>query len=489
MRIDRLTLFVALLTSVAGCSAGGELGHAALLPASREQAGQSSSPIGGYIKHVVIIIQENRSFDNVFSGFPGADSATYGCMHASAQDKVVNESSGCPKGDVKVSLRAIPFTGKDVGHNWQAAHTEMDNGLMDGFGDVTIGTGERSGTYPYAYVDHKYAKSYWAMARQYVLADRMFATEIGGSFTAHLDLIAGTTMLKSNAAEVNTPNETPWGCNARQGTITSVISKQNGVTSINRISGPFPCFTQFDTLADELDDHHLSWKYYAPSLEAKDSSGRIWSEFDAIKAVACPSWSGPGSSCVHGQEWNDHIISPQTTILSDVRQGKLPSVSWVVPDVQDSDHAGQGDSEEGPSWVAAIVNSIGQSSYWKSTAIVVVWDDWGGWYDHVPPPQVDMLGLGLRVPCIIISPYVQPHVSHTQYEFGSILKLAEASFNLPTLATSESVGYGYTDGRSASLVDSFDFTHAARVFRKIPAKFGIAHFLNERPSNVPPDSE
>ncbi len=102
----------------------------------------------------------------------------------------------------------------------------------------------------------------------------------------------------------------------------------------------------------------------------------------------------------------------------------------MSPSKPDSDHPDEGD--KGPSWVASVVNAIGESSYWNTTAIVVIWDDWGGWYDNAPPPQLDFRGLGIRVPCLIISPYAkQGVVSHTQYEYASILKFIEQAFNLP----------------------------------------------------------
>ena len=155
-------------------------------------------------------------------------------------------------------------------------------------------------------------------------------------------------------------------------------------------------------MAKTLDDKHITWSYYAPSL-TEDQGGRVWSEFRAIKAV----FKGP--------DWKAHVISPETTVLTDVSKGTLPQVSWVVPKAHNSDHD-VGDTG-GPAWVSSIVNAIGESKYWNNTAIFVVWDDWGGWYDNVPPPQPDWVGLGFRVPCIIISPYARAHyVSHTQYE-------------------------------------------------------------------------
>jgi phospholipase C len=170
-------------------------------------------------------------------------------------------------------------------------------------------------------------------------------------------------------------------------------------------------------------------------------------------------------------------------VLVDAASGKLPAVAWVVPDYLWSDHPSAG-TPYGPSWVAAVVNAIGASRDWKSTAIVVVWDDWGGWYDNVPPPQVDFRGLGIRVGCIIISPYVRPHVSHTTYEFGSILKFIEQTYGLPFLGKASD---GYTDARATSILDSFDFTLHPRKFRAIPAPYPPSFFTKHAPSLRAPD--
>ena len=155
---------------------------------------------------------------------------------------------------------------------------------------------------------------------------------------------------------------------------------------------------------------------------------------------------------------------------------------------RDSDHPG-GHHDTGPSWVASIVNAIGESSYWNTTAIVVVWDDWGGFYDHVPPPFFDTWGgLGFRVPMLLASPYAREtapshpgYVSHTTYEFGSILKFVEQNWNLGTL--------GATDERAASLIDCFDFTQAPRTFTHIPAKYSRSYFLRQPYSYKPVDTE
>jgi phospholipase C len=407
-----------------------------------------------HINHVVIIVQENRSFDNFFHGFKGAQYANYGYMHDGT----------------RVALHPTGMPGFNISHGWGDAINDWDSGRMDRFDENPIRGGQQAGPYAYTYVAQKYIQPYWTMAQRYVLADHMFPTMFGGSFTAHLDLIASTTNLASILSEVDTPDAEPWGCDAPAGTKTSVLesTRQELVNG-----GPFPCFTQFGTMADTLDDAGVSWAYYAPTIVGP--GGRVWSEFDAIAGVR------------HGADWSRDVLSPQTRVLQDVADGRLRDVSWVIPDLKDSDHPGSGTG--GPSWVASVVNAIGKSRYWKSSAIVVVWDDWGGWYDSVPPPQRDFRGLGIRVPCIIISPYAKRgYVSHTVYEFGSILKFVEEAFGLPSLDTLGH-GSGYSDMRANSISDSFDFQQKPAPFQPIAAPLGPTYFLTRKPSLQPPDDQ
>ena len=228
-------------------------------------------------------------------------------------------------------------------------------------------------------------------------------------------------------------------------------------------------------MAEVLDGGKIPWKYYVTRL----LNGGIWSPFEAIAYVR------------HGSDWNTDIIAPQTRILTDIPSGQLASVSWVTPSHEDSDHPGA-HSDKGPSWVASIVNAIGNSNYWNSTAIVIIWDDWGGWFDNAAPPQLDFRGLAIRVPCLIISPYAkegkssQGYISHTLYEYGSILKFIEQVFNLPYIGPSSA---GYTDERANSIVDSFDFTQQPRKFTPFHSKYPTSTFLNEPPSDEAVDSE
>lgn len=411
----------------------------------------SGTAVSRAIKHVVIVVQENRSFDNIFAGFPGADTQMYGYMHDGT----------------KVSLEPITFVAHDMAHFFGTGINDYDDGKMDGFDLAQSTNGQPVGTFAYSYLERNLVKPYWTMASRYVLADHMFPTMFGPSFTGHLTLIAGTANLNPSLTEANTPNAEPWGCDAPAGTTTQTVTS-NRVWDFN---GPFPCFSQFRTLADTLDAAHLSWKYYAPTVNGNNTGGEEWSIFDAIHDVR------------YGSDWSTHVISPPQQVLRDAADGQLPSVSWVIPDDFWSDHPSAGTSY-GPSWVTAVVNAIGKSSQWRSTAIIVVWDDWGGWFDNVAPPQRDFRGLGIRVPCIIISPYVRPHVQHTTYEFGSIVKFVEQVFGLPKLGIAEQ---GYTDGPATSLTDSFDFTMKPRAYVKISAPYSATFFLNHASSARAPD--
>ena len=155
----------------------------------------------------------------------------------------------------------------------------------------------------------------------------------------------------------------------------------------------------------------------------------------------------------------------------------------MIPDQVDSDHPqSKNQQDDGPDWIASVVNAIGKSPYWNSTAIVIVWDDWGGFFDHVPPKFYSSGQLGFRVPALIVSPYVaQGNVSHVPFEFGSILKFAEQTLGLGSLGT--------TDVRAKSIGDVFNFTKPARSFESIPTQRSCDYFLHRPPSNMPVDTE
>ncbi|HKE36699.1 MAG TPA: alkaline phosphatase family protein [Candidatus Baltobacteraceae bacterium] len=448
MRFRPLAVALILtLAGAAGCSphAAGPIAEEGFLPGGRATAGSQ-----GKIQHIVIVVQENRSFDNLFAKFPGAEGARYGKMHDGRT----------------IPLRKSDLTIKtDLCHEYHCFRVEWDGGAMDGFDVAWYGTSTPSllGTYAYQYVDPAQIQPYWAMAEQYVLGDHMFQTQGAGSFTSHQDLIAGDTSLDAGESVIDAPwTGLPWGCDAPAGTSSPILTRYG---TYEAVGGPFPCYT-YPTIRDRLDAAKISWKYYTPSMK---KSGKVWNAFDAIKAVR------------YSSEWTTNVVSPETKIFHDISGGTLPAVSWVIPQFLNSDHPGAKD-KNGPSWVASIVNAIGQSSAWSSTAIVIVWDDWGGLYDNVPPPQITYDNLGFRVPMIVVSPYARRgYVSHTQYEFASILKFIEENWNLPSLKRA--------DVRANSIGDVFNFSQAARKFTVIPALHSVEYFLRQKPSELPVDTE
>src|ERR1700722_13401547 len=463
---------------LAGCGGGGVSPFSALGTTTRRDTGSGSGGSSKYIQHVVVVIQENRSFDNLFATFTGADGATGGCMEPGSDVVPRSESTshGCPSGDQWVPLKEVDLAEPcDWAHGRHNFLIDYDGGAMDGFG--TEGGGNncpgKAGTKAYEYTNPSEIAPYWTMAKQYVLADQMFQTQGSGSFTAHQDLIAGGTILnaKKTQSAVDFPTSMPWGCdNMDPKTVTSLLVWKDNMVKGEFNGGPFPCYT-YATLRDLLDAKSVSWTYYSPP--EPHGTGALWNAFDAIDAVR------------NGPEWNTNIQN-STKLLSDISGSSLASVAWVVPDDNNSDHPAV-THDLGPSWVASIVNAIGESSYWDNTAIIVVWDDWGGFYDNEQPPFFHHWGvLGFRVPMLVISPYARKgkhghgYISHTQYEFGSILKFIENIWGLGQLGT--------TDTRATSIVDSFDFTQKPRKFKPIASEFSRAYFLHQKPSYRPVDS-
>ena len=314
------------------------------------------------IQHVVIIVQENRSMDNLFNGFPGADTVRQGLR-----------SNGAT-----VPLRSETLVSADIAHSHKDFLIAFDSGRMDGF-DLEKFDSTQHPLLPYSFVQQNAVQPYWDMAQQYVLADRMFQSNSGPSFPAHQYLIAG----QSDNAD-NNPASHVWGCDA-----ASTVRVPQLDSSGNQIpGGVYPCFN-YMSLADILDAHALSWRYYAPAI---GTSGGIWSAYDAVQQIR------------FSPDWTTKVVSPETNVLTDVQNGILANVTWVVPNRSDSDHASVNNGS-GPDWVASVVNAVGTSPFWNSTAIFIVWDDWGGWYDHVRPQQLDVMGLGFRVPLIVVSPF------------------------------------------------------------------------------------
>ena len=447
--------FAAAAFILGACNAGSSQGVPGV-PALRATSRSHSSPIS----HIVLIVQENRTFNNLFATFPGTVGTTTGKELVGGKVESIN-------------LTEEPLESpKTLRHTYTGYRIAYNGGQMDGFNLIRFLTsGKYEGALPYEYVNPADVAPYWAIATDYAIADHMFTTQGSSSFPAHQDLIRGGTAIDPTESLIDDPDKTPWGCPAPPGTTTELIT--TGLKYERH--GPPPCTSDFpssgsyDTLQELLDAKHVSWKYYTPAYEG--NTGAMWNAFTVIASVFN-----------NKTEWNAHISQPETKIFADISSGALPSMSWVIPDGFNSDHSGY-KSDTGPSWVASVVNAIGESSYWNSTAIVIVWDDWGGFYDEVKPPKPDNQGgPGLRVPMLIVSPYVgQNEISHETFEFGSIVRFIEDTWNLGRLGT--------TDETTKSIASMFDFKQSPRSFIKIPSSHSKAFFLHQKPSGLPVDDE
>jgi phospholipase C len=482
--------FLAVVATTVLAACGGTGSPPGLPNSLYLQQHSGSSPI----KHVVMIVQENRSFNNLFAGFPGTNSSMRG------KEKIKKGGKWVDKWIQLKEQSLVPSPNEDIGHCYYSFFKAYDGGKMDGFNYEPMNYCPRSWsggdglpwTYPYQYVNPADIAPYWDMAEQYVLADAMFQTQGSGSFTAHQDLIRGGSALDgpygSSASMVDTPTQEPWGCDGNANSKTDLIT-----TSLKWQvdAGPAPCTKDFpdgsssyQTLRDLLDAAKVSWKYYTPCFNKSDGctpdpkcpscAGDLLNAFDVIWAVR------------DGPEWGTNVSMPETNIFGDISNGSLPAVSWVIPEDKNSDHPGDGPVDDGPAWVASLVNAVGQSSYWNSTAIVIVWDDWGGLYDNAAPPCLsksqcrdDQGGLGFRVPMIVVSPYAKlgqssqgGYVSATQYEFASILKYVENNFGLGSLGT--------TDKRATSILDCFNYSQKPRSFTAIPSEHDAHYFITHR---------
>jgi phospholipase C len=390
------------------------------------------------IKHVVVIMQENRSFDNLFYSFPGADSATSGMENGTS-----------------IALQPIPLGPmQDLDHTHTGWWQDWDNGQMDNF---VHGQKFTIPNEPYSYVPQSDIQPYWTLAQSYTLGDRMFQSNTGPSFVAHQYMIAG----QSDDADENPTDPKAWGCDSTAGATVALLGP-NGTD----LPGPFPCF-DYQTMADLLDAKGISWRYYSTNFGAV-SGGYVWSAFDAIKHIR------------YGNDWSKYVISPDTQVLTDIQSGNLAQVTWITPAGEYSDHAGGYLTGAGPDWVASITNAIGASPYWDSTVIFIAWDDWGGFYEHVQPPQVDNMGLGFRVPVIVVSPYArQGYVSHVTHEASGFLKYIEEVFNLPSLGT--------RDVNADDFTDCFNYSQTPLTYAQIPVTFNADYFTTHTFTHPPDD--
>ncbi len=449
-----------------------------LTPSNGDQA--LTLTAAAVIQHVVIVFQENRTPDNLFQDpvliSRGADIVSSG---KNSLGQIV------PLRPIDLGTSGSKPQKYDLGHRHIDFVNMYDGGKMDGANLVICypWTLSNCPSNPqFMYVNPTDVQPYFALAEQYTFGDRMFQTNQGPSFPAHQFIISGTSAPTATSSLFAAENpvilvSVPTGCIAP---LTETVTMIDASGSETNSASQYPCY-EHPTLTDLLDTQGLTWRYYAPS------AGSIWTGPDAIKHI-CQQQTINGTLTCKGPIWTANVIIPETQVLTDIANGQLAQVSWVIPGGLQSDHA-EGNNGSGPAWVASIVNAIGNSAYWANTAIIITWDDWGGWYDHVAPKVIND-GLswgsgyvyGFRVPLIVVSPYAKAaYISHVTHDFGSILKFVETNFKLPSL--------GYADDPADDLSDCFDLTQTPLTFQVIPAPLEAAFFINDKRQPTAPDDD
>jgi phospholipase C len=421
-RSSLLLTLVVLAGLLAACSAGPKPGKLV-----------AGGPTGSYvvppgihkIKHVIIVMQENRSFDSYFGTYPGADGIPMGNGLATV---CVPAPHGCvrPYHDIKDVNGGGP-------HGEKNAVADVNHGQMNGFvlqrnaASRTCTNPDdpacKRGSFPDVMGYHTAAEipNYWAYAKDYVLDDHMFEPVKSWSLPDHLYMVSA------------------WSAKCRT---------RSPMSCANNIMGPYSV-TQFDNaVRDEVLDgrtdidlawtdltwlmytHHVSWRYYVQAGYQPDCDDDSDETCKPVRQrAATPGIWNPLP--LFGDVQHDHQqgnIQELSDYFSAAKSGHLPAVSWIVPSQNDSEHP-PASVHQGQAYVTAIVNAAMKSPDWKSTAVFVSWDDWGGFYDHVVPPRVDENGYGLRVPALVISPYARRgFVDHQVYSSDAYLKFIEDDF-------------------------------------------------------------
>jgi phospholipase C len=372
------------------------------------------------IKHVVFLIKENRTFDNLFGTFPGANGTRVGWDHG-VKRPLVRGTDG--------------RTSSDIPHCYTCALAAWNNGKMDGFNQT-----ESADQWAYTQLHKEQLPNYWHWARNFVLADNFFASAQGPSFPNHLYTIAA----QSGGAHDNPRRDNffsnSFGCDAPDVEKVLVYDSEGNVKAVP------PCF-DFRTEGDLLNGAGIPWAYYAAT---ETQRGYIWSAYSAIRRYR-----------MHPTRWNRHMF-PVDQVVRDIKLGALPPVTWITPRFELSEHP-EWNFCYGENWSTQVIDAIMRSPMWPTTAIFLVWDDYGGFYDHAPPPQVDDFGFGIRVPMLLISPYArQGVVDHHLGEFSSVLRFIEDNWGLTQLT--------HRDRNAENLSYDFDFSQTPRPPDPLPLR-------------------
>ncbi len=421
LRRARLLALAGTLALVAASCTGAPKTRATSPPIPTPSPFRSATPYAvppgiHKIKHVIIVMQENRSFDNYFGTFPGADGIPF--HHGVPTVCVPN-----PQAHTCVRPFFDPHLVDSGGpHTPRAAYVDMNGGKMNGFIhsaqtgrtgcivalDPTCRVGNPVGVM--GYHDARQIPNYWTWAHDFVLTDHMFASSIGWSLPDHLYMVSA------------------WSARCRVATDPmTCVSNNMHPGAIRGYKGAltFP----WTDLTYLLYTHHVSWRYYVAQGTQPDCADGAMYCVPRPQRVGTPSiWNPlPEFLTVH-QDHQMSDIQPASRFFRAAAAGRLPNVAWVVPNQRNSEHP-PANIATGQAWVTRVVDAVMRSPDWKSTAIFLAWDDWGGFYDNVVPPALDKGGYGLRVPAIIISPYARRGVvDHQTLSFDAFLKFIEDDF-------------------------------------------------------------
>jgi len=461
-------------------------------------------------QHVIVVVQENRTPDNLFQGLclPPYGKATE-CGKAASQFDI--QGYGFDRTGNRVPLAPVP-----LGNAYDPVHVHSAFEAMCNPNSVThypctqntrlttLGCPTKCS---FQYVDPNATPTiypYLYMAQNFGWANRMFQTNQGPSAPAHQFLFAGTsapTAADDANAVFVAENPNGLGCLAPVGETYHLIDPARAPGEYDLINNPLGtvCFSH-PTMASLLDTHRYQWRYYTVGHPNDHTSGSIWTAPNWIQEICEPN--STFTACT-GQEWLNNVDMNPADVLRDIQNCNLVNMVWVIPKGQYSDHpALRGDADGGPAWVANVVNAVSSSPcldqinsapvpYWQDTAIVVTWDDWGGFYDHVLPPFLSAPNegqgdyqLGFRVPLLFISAYTTPTIdSAKRYDFGSILRFAERNFGIQEGAL------GFADQRATTDLRVFyDFRRTPKNF-PIPTTVPASFFLNDHRPAMPPDVE
>lgn len=395
-----------------------------------DTGGQFTTPI----RHVVVIDEENHSFDNVLGQW---------CLQQARCDGATNGvlSNGTP-----IPLAPATDIVPSVDHGVAGQVKAVDGGRMDHFDQIS---GCRSTDTPayacFTEFDPSQIPNATSLASTFAISDRTFSQDLTPSFGAHLELVSSTLDGFTGANPTKATDHAPgpgWGCNSFKVTnwrasLTAPLQLVPACVPAQDGSGPYkPSPVQWvPTIMDRMDAAGLGWRIYAAGEGAANPAGDLpygW--------AICPTFA----DCINTSEATNMVDSSK--ILTDAANGTLPNLSLVMPTQANSQH--NNDSmAQGDNWIGSIVNAIEQSPQWTSTAIFITWDDCGCFYDHVPPPP----GLGIRVPMLLVSPYAKAgYTDSATASFASILAYTEHAFSLAPLSTADANAYDYAN--------TFDYT-------------------------------